>query len=286
MRSAEKHPGTGARAGLPAARQRRHVRHPGASRPPAALRLPAGTRRRAGLLGGAQGHPAEHRAEPAGRADRGPPDGLRRFRRRSSRAASTAAAPSRIWDAGTYATEKWREDEVIVVLHGGKARGRYALIRTGGKNWLMHRMKDQSPAPKHYDNQGDESPGPPNARSRPTPPAPPKLAARPPNDLRPMLATAGSVDGHLGRRALAVRGQVGRHPRPRHRRAVRPDPAQPGSATTSPTPIPELAGAGGSAGRAHRGAGRRDRRARRQAGPASHELQQRMNLQRPGTSPG
>ena len=75
------HPGTGAGARIPPARQRQHLRHPGASRPPAALRLPARTRRRAGVLGGAQGHPAGHRAEPAGRADRGPPAGLRRFRR-------------------------------------------------------------------------------------------------------------------------------------------------------------------------------------------------------------
>ena len=41
-----------------------------------------------------KGIPPERRAEPAGRADRGPPAGLRRFRRRSSRAANTAAAPS------------------------------------------------------------------------------------------------------------------------------------------------------------------------------------------------
>ena len=96
-----------------------------------------------------------------------------------------------IWDRGTYATEKWRDDEVIVVLHGGKARGRYALIRTGGKNWLMHRMKDQSPAPKHYDDRGDD-PRPAERPGRPTPPAPPKLPS-PPKDLRPMLAAAGSV---------------------------------------------------------------------------------------------
>ncbi|HEY5858262.1 MAG TPA: ATP-dependent DNA ligase [Aldersonia sp.] len=49
-----------------------------------------------------------------------------------------------IWDTGTYETEKWRDDEVIIRLHGDKVEGRYALIQTGGKNWLMHRMKDQS----------------------------------------------------------------------------------------------------------------------------------------------
>jgi bifunctional non-homologous end joining protein LigD len=48
-----------------------------------------------------------------------------------------------IWDAGTYRTEKWRDDEVIVVLYGERARGRYVLVRTEGSNWLMHLMKDQ-----------------------------------------------------------------------------------------------------------------------------------------------
>ncbi|WP_078310410.1 MULTISPECIES: ATP-dependent DNA ligase [unclassified Mycobacterium] len=64
-----------------------------------------------------------------------------------------------IWDSGTYDTEKFidpRDDsasdggakgEVIVTLHGKRISGRYALIRTGGKQWLAHRMKDQrSPA--------------------------------------------------------------------------------------------------------------------------------------------
>lgn len=51
-----------------------------------------------------------------------------------------------IWDSGTYVTEKWRDSEVIVVLRGQRARGRYALIRTGGDQWLLHRMKDQSRA--------------------------------------------------------------------------------------------------------------------------------------------
>ena len=65
----------------------------------------------------------------------------------------------KIWDAGTYELEKWREGkEVIAVLHGrpdgglaseGSAVRRYALIHTGGgggkseNNWLIHLMKDQ-----------------------------------------------------------------------------------------------------------------------------------------------
>jgi DNA ligase D-like protein (predicted polymerase)/DNA ligase D-like protein (predicted ligase)/DNA ligase D-like protein (predicted 3'-phosphoesterase) len=66
-----------------------------------------------------------------------------------------------IWDSGTYDTEKFRDPgehgEVIVTLHGAKVSGRYALIQTDGKNWLVHRMKAQG--------------------------------------IQPMLATAGSVQG-------------------------------------------------------------------------------------------
>jgi bifunctional non-homologous end joining protein LigD len=74
-----------------------------------------------------------------------------------------------VWDAGTYETEKFRDNgakgdekgEVIVTLHGARISGRYALIQTDGKNWLAHRTKEQ-----------------------PTPT---------PSDLAPMLATHGSV---------------------------------------------------------------------------------------------
>ncbi|MFT4199230.1 ATP-dependent DNA ligase [Gordonia sp. (in: high G+C Gram-positive bacteria)] len=48
-----------------------------------------------------------------------------------------------IWDTGTFTVEKWREDEVIVVLRGERVQGRYALIRTGDKNWLVHLMADE-----------------------------------------------------------------------------------------------------------------------------------------------
>ncbi|MFY2861197.1 ATP-dependent DNA ligase [Mycobacterium sp. THU-M104] len=53
-----------------------------------------------------------------------------------------------IWDSGTYEAEKFRDDpaekgEVIVVLHGSRISGRYALIQTNGDRWLVHRMKDQ-----------------------------------------------------------------------------------------------------------------------------------------------
>ena len=56
-----------------------------------------------------------------------------------------------IWDQGSYDLEKWRDDEVIAVLHGepgGRLGGtrRFALIRTKrtsgtDRNWLIHLMK-------------------------------------------------------------------------------------------------------------------------------------------------
>lgn len=69
-----------------------------------------------------------------------------------------------IWDTGTYRTEKWNAREVIVSMHGERARGRFVFIRTGterGKdNWLLRRS---DPAP-------DRAPLPRDARpARPTP---------------------------------------------------------------------------------------------------------------------
>ena len=83
-----------------------------------------------------------------------------------------------IWDAGTYEPEKWRPDEVIFVAarRAQRAAG-YALIRTNGKNWLMHRTR----APTRRPGRGE---GPPS-----------DLA-----DLAPMLATPGTVDRDRRRR--------------------------------------------------------------------------------------
>ena len=70
-----------------------------------------------------------------------------------------------IWDRGTYDCEKWTDREVKVVLHGQRVSGRYVLFRTGGDDWMIHRMD---------------------------PPADPE--AQPLPDLvRPMLATAGTL---------------------------------------------------------------------------------------------
>jgi bifunctional non-homologous end joining protein LigD len=58
-----------------------------------------------------------------------------------------------LWDQGTYETHKWEPREIIVTLHGRRVEGRYALIRTRDKQWLMHRMdppqdSDREPFPE------------------------------------------------------------------------------------------------------------------------------------------
>src|SRR5262249_11171213 len=50
------------------------------------------------------------------------------------------AGNGKIWDHGTYECQKWTDREVKVTLHGKQAQGEYALIHTGGKNWLMHKV--------------------------------------------------------------------------------------------------------------------------------------------------
>jgi bifunctional non-homologous end joining protein LigD len=46
-----------------------------------------------------------------------------------------------IWDEGTYDLEKWEDDKIVLDFHGNRLEGRYALIRTDGKNWLLHRTR-------------------------------------------------------------------------------------------------------------------------------------------------
>jgi bifunctional non-homologous end joining protein LigD len=53
---------------------------------------------------------------------------------------SYGAGTMEIWDRGTYECEKFREDEVIATFRGERLQGRYALIHTRGKDWLIHRM--------------------------------------------------------------------------------------------------------------------------------------------------
>jgi bifunctional non-homologous end joining protein LigD len=70
-----------------------------------------------------------------------------------------------IWDSGTYEAEKLRDDEVIVTLHGRRVRAKFALFRTRGDQWMIHRMS------------------PPDDPDR----------RRVPDDLRPMRAVSGKL---------------------------------------------------------------------------------------------
>lgn len=124
-----------------------------------------------------------------------------------------------IWDSGTYTTEKWWENEIIIDLHGSRATGRFVLVRTNGKNWLMHRMKGQPDLPEVV-AQPDAEHRAAAARARPDPGdevarhlldtpgedrvsrqeratsagvKAPGLKELPPAP-KPMLATAGSLD--------------------------------------------------------------------------------------------
>ncbi|MDX6669628.1 MAG: bifunctional non-ous end joining protein LigD, partial [Solirubrobacteraceae bacterium] len=50
------------------------------------------------------------------------------------------AGQVKIWDSGTYEPHKFRDDEVIVTLHGERIQGRYALFQTREQDWMIHRM--------------------------------------------------------------------------------------------------------------------------------------------------
>jgi bifunctional non-homologous end joining protein LigD len=46
----------------------------------------------------------------------------------------------KIWDTGTYEADELTDKKMVVNLHGQRARGRYALFQTHGKQWMIHRM--------------------------------------------------------------------------------------------------------------------------------------------------
>jgi bifunctional non-homologous end joining protein LigD len=81
-----------------------------------------------------------------------------------------------VWDAGTYELLTWRADEVKVVLHGSRVEGTYVFFRTGGQDWMVHRV---DPAPEGW-----------------TPL---------PHDLSPMLATTGALPPDDGRWSYEVK---------------------------------------------------------------------------------
>ena len=67
---------------------------------------------------------------------------------------SYGAGRVRVWDHGDYDLEKFEDGELIVVFHGERLRGRYAMFRTGGeKDWMIHRMdapsRRREPMPEH-----------------------------------------------------------------------------------------------------------------------------------------
>ena len=109
-------------------------------------------------------------------------------------AASTAAATSRIWDAGTYQAEKWRDGKEVIATLTGRADGglggeprRFALLHTrlGGddKNWLIHLM---APADATERSEVVRAPA-----SDPEPPA--EAADDELPVIAPMMATPGTA---------------------------------------------------------------------------------------------
>jgi len=49
------------------------------------------------------------------------------------------AGTVRIWDRGTYETQKWADEEIKVVIYGSRVSGRYVLIHIRNDQWLVHR---------------------------------------------------------------------------------------------------------------------------------------------------
>jgi bifunctional non-homologous end joining protein LigD len=45
-----------------------------------------------------------------------------------------------VFDSGIYDCHKFRDDEVIATFHGERVEGKYALFRTRGDDWMIHRM--------------------------------------------------------------------------------------------------------------------------------------------------
>jgi len=90
---------------------------------------------------------------------------------------SYGAGTMSIWDAGTYETHKFREDEVMITFHGERLHGRYVLFRTRGKDWMIHRMD---------------------------PPEDPAREAVP-EQLAPMLASTGPLPPEDGRWAYEIK---------------------------------------------------------------------------------
>lgn len=49
-----------------------------------------------------------------------------------------------IWDKGAYRSEKWEDDEIVILIDGNRLNGRYCLIKFNKEknNWLLFRCGD------------------------------------------------------------------------------------------------------------------------------------------------
>lgn len=99
------------------------------------------------------------------------------------------AGEVRIWDSGTFALEKWRDDEVIATLHGSPGGGlggtrKFALFRTrtDPPQWMIHLMATEGESAAQASEAG-QAPEPTSAVA---------AAGDPPE---PMLATRGTRQG-------------------------------------------------------------------------------------------
>jgi bifunctional non-homologous end joining protein LigD len=71
-------------------------------------------------------------------------------------AGSYGAGTMKIWDRGTYTVRSWEPDKVVVTLEGRRAHGQFALFRTRGDDWMIHRMgapedPTREPLPDHVE---------------------------------------------------------------------------------------------------------------------------------------
>lgn len=46
-----------------------------------------------------------------------------------------------IWDSGTYSEESWETGKIVVEFSGQRLKGRWALVHTGERNWLVMKLK-------------------------------------------------------------------------------------------------------------------------------------------------
>lgn len=46
-----------------------------------------------------------------------------------------------IWDNGNYEIESMKKNKLVFILHGKRLKGRYAMIHTNEKNWLIFKVK-------------------------------------------------------------------------------------------------------------------------------------------------